>query len=475
MKLGLKLFLSSILVLTVFFALGGYLLISHNFQTSVNREVDRSLEEHQSVKFMLQSGIISAKLQGEILSASLLENICRNVSGSNSSKLFSFTDEAAANIFSNIPKDVVIPRDLASPQLNQQRYAFVRSADGTFALVSSAFAFDNATYCFISFRDVSDVFADLGQQTQVFFWFDFIAVILSSGALYVLSLLLTRPIKQVAEASKQIAGGAYDKRVVSTSRDEIGELASSFNTMAEAVEEKINDLRLAAQQKEDFVANFAHELKTPLTSIIGYADLLRSRECDEASRFKALSYIFSEGKRLESLSLKLLELIVLNNQSFSLSSASVKVLFENITTASGPLLSQSDLQLKISVQDCLVMVEKDLIATLLLNLIDNARKASKDGGCIEIFGEKTDDTYQIRIQDHGIGIPEEDLARITEAFYTVDKSRARKQHGAGLGLSICERIAELHGTALTFASRPGEGTTVSFSLATAFSATRQKD
>ena len=111
---------------------------------------------------------------------------------------------------------------------------------------------------------------------------------------------------------------AYEGDPAAASVDEIGDLAISFNTMAEAIEQKVTALEGYAKQQKDFVANFSHELKTPMTSIIGYADMLRSAELDEEDAFMASNFIFSEGKRLEALSLKLMDLVVLDKNEFEL-------------------------------------------------------------------------------------------------------------------------------------------------------------
>ena len=102
--------------------------------------------------------------------------------------------------------------------------------------------------------------------------------------------------------------------------------------------------------------------------------------------------------------------------------------------------------------------------TLVTNIVDNARKASSPGKRIWLTGRKVEKRYRIEVRDEGIGIPKEELSRITEAFYMVDKSRARAQHGAGLGLAIANRIALLHGDSLHFESERGKGTTVWFEV-----------
>jgi signal transduction histidine kinase len=128
-----------------------------------------------------------------------------------------------------------------------------------------------------------------------------------------------------------------------------------------------------------------------------------------------------------------------------------------------PLLTEKGIVLTTAVQDATVRVEYDLLKTLLLNLVDNAVKASATE--LKLSGAVEGTRYCVSLQDNGCGMAEKELSRITEAFYMVDKSRSRRQHGAGIGLSIAAKIAAIHGTELQFASRVGVGTTVSLSLA----------
>lgn len=264
--------------------------------------------------------------------------------------------------------------------------------------------------------------------------------------------------RRLAAAMDAAAQGDYTVRV---SR---GPLCEQFNSMMQAINDNVIQTRRAAQAQKDFVANFSHELKTPLTAIIGYADLMRSAELDGEDAFTAASYIFSEGKRLESLSLKLMDMIVLEKQDFPLRPLPAGKLLQHIAITVRPMLSTAELTLEFHAAAARVEGERDLLTTLVMNLLDNARKASENGGKIILRGIVQGDRYRISIQDFGRGIPPEELSRITEAFYMVDKSRARAQHGAGLGLALAQRIAVLHGSGLEFQSVLGEGTTVSFTL-----------
>ena len=226
------------------------------------------------------------------------------------------------------------------------------------------------------------------------------------------------------------------------------------------LERSIENLENVAARREEFIGSFAHELKTPLTAIIGYADMLRSKEMQPKSRFTAAGYIFSEGKRLEALSLKLMDIIVAGNQEFEPKRFEVGYFVRGVAAVTVPSLSNDGLTLDLRWEPGEIEVEPDLFKTLMINLVDNARKASHKGGVIELFGKVEDGGYALYVRDHGRGMPKEELSRITEPFYMIDKSRSRAQNGAGLGLALCQRIAELHGTKLEYDSEEGKGTTV---------------
>ena len=131
-----------------------------------------------------------------------------------------------------------------------------------------------------------------------------------------------------------------------------------------------------------------------------------------------------------------------------------------LRTAAEMSLASDGMTLDMRWEQGEVEIEPDLFKTLMVNLIDNARKASRKGQTVEFFGKREDGGYAFYVRDHGRGMKKEDLSRITEPFYMIDKSRSRAQNGAGLGLALCQRIAELHGTALEYESEPGVGTTV---------------
>ena len=198
--------------------------------------------------------------------------------------------------------------------------------------------------------------------------------------------------------------------------------------------------------------------------MIGYADMLRSHELDPEQTVMSANYIFQEGKRLEALSLKMMDLIVVRNSEINRRRLRTSDLFESVVSVAYPSILKEDGELSVHCEDAIVSIEPDLMKTVLINLIDNARKAIEKGGKISFSGKTDGDAYLISVTDNGRGIPPADLERITEAFYMVDKSRSRAKGGAGLGLAVCSEICKLHGTKLEFESTEGVGTTVSLRI-----------
>jgi len=310
----------------------------------------------------------------------------------------------------------------------------------------------NRTLALESFRNATPIFVERNENFALFRRICIIILIIEAIVIYVLSLWLTKPIKKLSRATKIMAGGNYSHRAEKISDDELGALTDEFNKMAQSLEEHMEQLEREATAKEDFVAAMAHELKTPLTSIIGYSD-----------------YIFNEGKRLESLSLKLLDLIVLRRHEIQLTYVRTKDIFGYLSEI---YAGNSKVSFRARYDKAVVIAEASLIKTVLVNLVDNAVKSTPQGGSITVSGAIDYDdismpgerAYVFEIADNGIGIPEEELSRITEAFYMVDKSRSKSRQGAGVGLALCAEILSLHESRLQFDSVLGEGTTVRFSL-----------
>ena len=251
-------------------------------------------------------------------------------------------------------------------------------------------------------------------------------------------------------------------RAHNKSQDEIGALARNFNRMADQLVEQMQKKVLEAKQKEDFTAAFAHELKTPLTSIIGYADMLNSMKLSDAECHDAYFYIYSQGKRLESLSHKLLDLVSMDKNPLVFKPVYTMALEENLRITMRPVWKQRGISGKVDLEKAILYGDEELLLSLFYNLLDNAVKAmDKQDICfILVKGTCLGENYEFKVVDNGRGIPSEEISRITEAFYMVDKSRSRKEGGAGIGMALCQKIIQLHNGMLKIDSRLGEGTVI---------------
>ena len=234
--------------------------------------------------------------------------------------------------------------------------------------------------------------------------------------------------------------------------------------MAQQLEQHVGELTDTARRQEEFLHAFAHETKTPLTSIIGYAELMLSRPAQPQLVQESAACIFREGRRLEGLSRKLMDLFVLEKSNLSLRRTEMLPFLERVADVLRPALEEAGIALAVQAAPGTAEIEPDLMESVCLNLLDNARKALDAGGRILLEGTQAEGGYCIHVTDNGRGIAPEDLKRITEPFYMADKSRSRAQGGAGLGLTVCQKIVELHGGKLHFASALGQGTRVSVFL-----------
>ncbi len=311
------------------------------------------------------------------------------------------------------------------------------------------------TFQILHYRDITPIY-----ESKRALLFQSIAVALLLSILLSLALVFTlrkilSPVYRLRDAANAIAKGGYKKRVENPGTDEIGEVSRCFNKMADRVEEQICTLADMNEKQRQLMGSLAHELKTPMTGIQGYAELLQRVKLPPEKQDHALHYIEAECKRLSRLSNKMLQLTKLSGENkIEKKPRSMSVLFSKAEEITRYRLKENGLHLKIKLEhDMEIECDEDLFLSLITNLIDNACKASPAKSCICLSGTESG----IFVEDEGPGIPEDEITRITEPFYMVDKSRSRKEGGAGLGLALCLQIARLHGGRLEIKNRPEGG------------------
>ena len=279
------------------------------------------------------------------------------------------------------------------------------------------------------------------------------ALLLSAVFAWWVSRTVSFPLKKMASATKAIAQG--ESAVIDSSKgpEDIRTLAAAFNTMA-------SDLHASQQAQRDFIANVSHDLKTPLTSIQGFAQaLLDGTASDEESRKQAARVIYEESDRMNRLVEDLLELARLDagQIEFKRDRVDLPLLLGSILEGASLRAADSGVSLVLDPPETSVIIgDGDRLAQVFTNLIDNAIKHSPGGGVVRVWSQVEGGWISVHIDDQGRGIPEEELSRIFERFYQLDKSRSSGR-GVGLGLAIVKEIVTGHGGRIVAQSKPDKG------------------
>lgn len=300
---------------------------------------------------------------------------------------------------------------------------------------------------------------DLTRMAQL----SLLGCLLLCGVLLPLILRKTlKPLRKLTRVSEKIAGGEYGLRSQIQTEDEVGELSLSFDHMAETVEQKISDLEETARRREMLLGALTHEMKTPMTAIIGFSGSLLSMPLTEEGRLEAAHEIHEAAKRTERLSQKMMQLISMQeNPVVQKRTINAEELFKKVIAAMAPAAQEKRIELQTVLQTDTIAGDADLLFSLLTNLTDNAIKASPEHSIIRLDASREKNLQSLSVIDQGSGIPADKIALVTEPFYRVDKARSRKLGGAGLGLSLCQMIAQVHDGRLDIQSEAGKGTAIS--------------
>ncbi len=288
----------------------------------------------------------------------------------------------------------------------------------------------------------------------------------------VLSLLLAKaivtPIQQLTNAANKVAAGDFTEKPVSESNDEIGVLTRSFNDMATQLETNIDSLHKSEKQRKEFVANVSHELRTPITNIRSYAETLQETDVSDEMQHDFLGVIVTESDRMTKIVQDLLTLsrfdagsIEFNFELFSIEK-SINDVYNAMLLEAQKRGHSFTTEFKTKLPE--IVGDRARIEQVLMNMVSNAIKYTKDNGRVSVYAESSGGYVRVSVEDNGIGIPSEEVDRVFDRFYRVDKARSRESGGTGLGLSIANEIAARHKGSLKISSVLGKGTTIVLTL-----------
>ena len=468
MKIAWKVALAALAILVVFFGVGSSLLVSLAFQSSLTREIDVAQEELQMLRLSYEAvciarGVTTENMFKESRGVARVLEENRYFAG----RQFRVTTETGRTVYSTMeaPGDQELLEEIDE---TTRGYSIRREEKSGHVYVHCAdtVTLDDGVLYLESARDISSLFTDRETHYRIYRYLLLAVVGAAGGVLFMVSSWLTRPIRDLGKTAGQLAAGDYASRARVSGNDEVSELAVSFNQMADAVEKNVQALADAARQQEDFTASFVHELKTPLTSISGFAEMIESGMAQQKDVRGFAGRIRQEAGRLQFLIDDIMRLSEIEEGEACQEWEPVHLL--QIAQDTVETLSIEAREKKVSIscggEDLVIDANQRMMDELMTNLLSNAVKYNKEGGSAHITVEKQGNMAAILVSDTGIGIPPEHQQRVFERFYRVDKSRSKETGGTGLGLSIVRHIAQVMKGSVILKSQEDVGTEITVLL-----------
>lgn len=463
MKFFWKLYFSLMILLCSCFSIGSYILIQGSFNNSLKREMNTAYQENSIICSTLKNytnwyeeDIEDISRIQELLATVTVQSFDRNI-------MFCLRDSSGDVVFQNdhFSHSSTLTKNLKN---NQKKSILKKTSSKYYVYTIQSVSIGSNPFYIENKYDVTSLFQTRSSQIQTYLKSTVVLLSLGMVFVYMISLWLMKPIKRLSQGLKEVTQDNIYSQLEVTGDDEIADVMNDFNSMSIHLSQTLDELNETIEKQKIFIGDFSHELKTPLTSIIGYGDLIRSKKLSEEELILYSNAIVEEGKRLEKISMKLMDLTVLKQDTCTMSPIPATLFFDQIQQGIQPLLDQHHITLTMDITPSTIYIDSDLMKTVLYNLIDNSRKAIGSNGYIKIRGFIEDKNYHITLADNGCGIPKEEIDKLTQAFYMVDKSRSRKNGGAGLGLSIVDTIIKAHHASMHINSVVNQGTTIEIIL-----------
>ena len=378
MKFRYKVLITNLILLSVSLGLVGYLMIHKNFELAKETQISNAVIQNNLVQSSVEYEVLQALNRKESVKGALPDIGAQVSSGMRAENVTFFIYYGDKLVYNETEENANLKKVWEAQQEDGNKNYAIFEEDGHYYIyVTAASKVGDENLCMISRSDVSDAYALRDREIRYFRLILFVCLMIESLLIYVISRYLTRPLEQLNRVAEEITDGSYETRITVKSQDEVGLLA--------------------------------------------------------------LSYIFSEGRRLERMSGKLFDLIYLRDHEMEKEAVQVENVSSEVLKVVTPSFAAKGLVLKENIEPAVLYGNKELLVTALVNLLDNARKASKEHGVIEFSGKRIKEEenpfyYELSVKDYGIGMTKEETERICDEFYMADKSRARQEGGAGIGM-----------------------------------------
>lgn len=459
MKLRTKLTLITVVIVVFAVFLSTFLIIAFTKKNTEDTIIAAGIKDLDAFYAALSNSMAySAPERRDVSLNSYLRYRFLNIPGSGEFALQQGDEIISNNTGVDAPKALAsgnaATADMSGTGLRIQ-YAFLHTGGQDRLLMSAPVALGQQEYALSLARNTTETMDNIDALGAKCLFAGSMVVLLAGGVVLLLVRRSLKPMGELEKGAKKIAQGDYESHIALKGHDEIATVAEQFNRMAAAISDKIAMLHEKAQRQQTFINDLSHELKTPVASIMARAETLLGREIAEEDRNRSLARIHHQCAWLERLSGKLTTLVMLHAQ-IERKPGSVAELLACVAETVSESLEANGITLHVDCRMGTLRMDADLLRSALVNLIDNARKASGGGSAIELCAHEN----SIHVKDYGKGIPAEEIARVAEPFYMVDRSRSKKSGGSGLGLALVERIAKAHNAQMELTSTPEEGTTV---------------
>ncbi len=414
-----KIFIGFLISILVSFSVAGYFVLKINTEETVEYSYD---ELSNLAEYVVETLKDSSNDDDEVL---------KTISDSMD---ISFLVYSPGMGFYNYSKFDYVDRNVVSfYESNEDTYT---RKSGSLLTIGMKLELDGESYALFLQMDISE-------QTSIFERSALLAVgcvfIIGSLVFLVVADIIVKPLSRLSKATQELAKGNYNVVVNYDGRDEIGQLSKNLNYLA-------SQLSASEQTRQRFISEISHEFQTPLTSIEGFATILKNEDLPPEQRKKYADIILFESKRLSTLSKNMLQLTLLEGEDVSLDIQSYDLndQLERVVESLRDSADAKNIEIEMQLSKKITMIEGDQnrLEQVWINIINNAIKYTNDDGYISISTKKTGQNVEVKISDTGIGMSEDALHHIFERFYREDK--ARSISGNGLGLSIVKSIVELH-------------------------------
>ncbi len=465
MKLWFKIFISSLFLVVAMINITSAVILANNRSLMITRERSLAVSAHEFICATLKNNVVYERLRSDrfMMSEDEINNIVNNtiVKQSDESNVTVVYDENGKAAYTGTDK--VDPYVLTDTLKNKDGIfsVILDFNENSYIFVGSNITLEGHKYTVISSNNITDIYTESERQLRFVQIISVVLACVTAVILLIIIKLFLRPLSDINSSINEISQGNYSKRLKINGSEELENLSENINKMADSIEENYNRIEEVAEERKRFIDSLAHEIKTPLTSILGFADILRIKKNISSEELEEYSgIIVDEAKRLRSLSGKLMELISSGNNTLEMKPVNTSNILNDLKIVFMPIVKSKGIELTTDCEPLIINADEDIFKSLIYNLLDNAVKASGDGGKIRLSCARDENYAVISVKDNGFGIAEEDKKHVFEAFYMSDKSRSRKQGGAGLGLALCAEIAKKHNAEIKLESSLGKGTEV---------------